>query len=45
MRGFLAKGTDRLEGPQNYTARKLGEISQILFHNVKWQISAACHYN
>jgi integrase len=26
MRGYLAKGTDWLEGVQNYTARKLGEI-------------------
>jgi integrase len=26
-RGYLAKGTDWLDGVQNYTARKLGEIS------------------
>jgi integrase len=26
LRGFLPKGTDWLEGVQNYTARKLGEI-------------------
>ena len=26
MRGYLEKGTDWLEGVQNYTARKLGEI-------------------
>ena len=26
LRGYLAKGTDWLEGVQNYTARKLGEI-------------------
>ena len=26
LRGFLAKGTDWLEGVQNYTARKIGEI-------------------
>jgi integrase len=27
LRGYLAKGTDWLEGVQNYTARKLGQIS------------------
>jgi integrase len=27
MRGYLAKGTDWLEGVQNYSARKLGEIT------------------
>lgn len=26
LRGYLAKGTDWLEGVQNYTARKMGEI-------------------
>jgi integrase len=41
MRGFLAKGTDWLEGVQNYTARKLGEISTYTADEMRRLIAAA----
>ena len=41
MRGFLAKGTDWLEGVQNYTARKLGEISTYTAEEMRRLIAAA----
>jgi integrase len=41
MRGYLAKGTDWLEGVQNYTARKLGEISIYTADEMRRLIAAA----
>jgi len=41
LRGYLAKGTDWLEGVQNYTARKLGEISTYSAEEMRRLIAAA----
>jgi len=41
LRGYLAKGTDWLEGVQNYTARKLGEISTYSATEMRRLIAAA----
>jgi integrase len=41
LRGYLAKGTDWLEGVQNYTARKLGEISNFTADEMRRLIAAA----
>jgi integrase len=41
MRGYLAKGTDWLEGVQNYTARKLGEIEILSAAEMRRLIMAA----
>ena len=41
MRGYLAKGTDWLEGVQNYTARKVGEISIYTAEEMRRLIAAA----
>jgi integrase len=41
LRGYLAKGTDWLEGVQNYTARKLGEISNYTADEMRRLIAAA----
>jgi integrase len=41
LRGYLAKGTDWLEGVQNYTARKLGEISIYTAEEMRRLIAAA----
>ncbi|MFO1476134.1 MAG: site-specific integrase [Verrucomicrobiota bacterium] len=41
MRGYLAKGTDLLDGVQNYTARKLGDISIYTPDELAKLISAA----
>lgn len=41
MRGYLHKGTDWLEGVQNYTARKLGEISTYTADEMRRLIAAA----
>ncbi len=41
LRGFLAKGTDWLEGVQNYTARKLGTITSFSAEEMRRLIAAA----
>ena len=41
LRGYLAKGTDWLEGVQKYTARKLGEISTYTADEMRRLIAAA----
>jgi integrase len=41
LRGYLAKGTDWLEGVQNYTARKLGQISTYSADEMRRLIAAA----
>ena len=41
MRGYLAKGTDWLDGVQNYTARKLGEITIYTADEMQRLIAAA----
>jgi integrase len=41
LRGYLAKGTDWLEGVQNYTARKLGQISTYTADEMRRLIAAA----
>ena len=41
LRGYLAKGTDWLEGVQNYTARKLGQISTYTADEMQRLIAAA----
>jgi integrase len=41
LRGYLAKGTDWLEGVQNYTARKLGHISTYTAEEMQRLIAAA----
>ncbi len=41
LRGYLAKGTDWLEGVQNYTARKLGQISIYTADEMRRLIAAA----
>jgi integrase len=41
LRGYLPKGTDWLEGVQNYTARKLGEISTYSADEMRRLIAAA----
>jgi integrase len=41
LRGYLTKGTDWLEGVQNYTARKLGEISIYSADEIRRLITAA----
>jgi integrase len=41
LRGYLAKGTDWLEGVQNYTARKPGEISIYSADEMRRLIAAA----
>jgi integrase len=41
MRGYLAKGTDWLEGVQKYTARKLGQISTYTAEEMQRLITAA----
>jgi len=41
LRGYLAKGTDWLEGVQNYTARKLGQISTYSADEMQRLIAAA----
>lgn len=41
VRGYLAKGTDWLEGVQNYTARKLGQISIYTADEMRRLIAAA----
>ncbi len=41
LRGYLAKGTDWMEGVQNYTARKLGEISIYSAEEMRRLIAAA----
>ena len=41
LRGYLAKGTDWLEGVQNYTARKVGEISTYTADEMRRLIAAA----
>ena len=41
LRGYLTKGTDWLEGVQNYTARKLGEISTYTADEMRRLIAAA----
>jgi integrase len=41
LRGYLAKGTDWLEGVQNYAARKLGQISTYTADEMRRLIAAA----
>jgi integrase len=41
LRGYLAKGTDWLEGVQNYTARKLGQITTYTADEMQRLIAAA----
>jgi integrase len=41
LRGYLAKGTDWLDGVQNYTARKQGEISIYTAEEMQRLIAAA----
>jgi integrase len=41
LRGYLHKGTDWLEGVQNYTARKLGQISTYSDDEMRRLIAAA----
>ena len=41
LRGYLAKGTDWLEGVQNYTKRKLGEIEILSADEMRRLIAAA----
>ena len=41
LRGYLAKGTDWLEGVQNYSARKLGQISIYTADEMRRLIAAA----
>lgn len=41
LKGYLPKGTDMLEGVQNYTARKLGEISTYTAEEMRRLIAAA----
>jgi integrase len=41
LRGYLAKGTDWLEGVQNYSARKLGQISTYTADDIRRLITAA----
>ena len=41
LRGYLAKGTDWLDGVQNYTARKLGQISTYTADEMRRLIAAA----
>ena len=41
LRGYLVKGTDWLEGVQNYTARKLGQISIYTDDEMRRLIAAA----
>ena len=41
LRGYLAKGTDWLEGVQNYSARKLGQISTYTAAEMRRLIAAA----
>ncbi len=41
LRGYLAKGTDWLEGVQNYSARKLGQISTYTADDMRRLITAA----
>ncbi len=41
LRGYLAKGTDWLEGVQNYTARKLGQITTYTAEELQRLIAAA----
>ena len=41
LRGYLAKGTDWLDGVQNYTARKLGEIEIYSAEEMRRLIAAA----
>jgi integrase len=41
LRGYLAKGTDWLEGVQNYTKRKLGEIEILTADEMRRLIEAA----
>jgi len=41
LRGYLAKGADWLEGVQNYTARKLGEITNYTADEMRRLIAAA----
>jgi integrase len=41
LRSYLAKGTDWLEGVQNYTARKLGQISTYTADEMQRLIAAA----
>jgi integrase len=41
LRGYLAKGTDWLEGVQNYAARKLGQISTYTADEMQRLITAA----
>ena len=41
LRGYLVKGTDWLEGVQNYTARKLGQISTYTAAEMRRLIAAA----
>lgn len=41
MRGYLAKATDWLDGVQNYTARKVGEISIYTAEEMRRLIAAA----
>jgi integrase len=41
LRGYLAKGTDWLEGVQNYAARKLGQISTYTADEMQRLIAAA----
>jgi integrase len=41
LRGYLGKGTDWLEGVQNYTARKLGEIEILSTEEMRRLVAAA----
>jgi len=41
LRGYLTKGTDWLEGVQNYTARKLGQITTYSADEMRRLIAAA----
>jgi integrase len=41
LRGYLAKGTDWLEGVQNYSARKIGEIEIYTPHEITRLLLAA----
>jgi len=41
LRGYLAKGTDWLEGVQNYSARKLGQISTYTADEMQRLVAAA----
>jgi integrase len=41
LRGYLAKGTDWLEGVQNYSARKLGQISTYTADEMRRLITVA----